>query len=247
MSNVVFVSITKWDEFNYREDRKNYSWFKFSNDYFTDDKTLGWSVGAKIVFIYLLCARSKTDSEVVLVNVDKLAFCLKYTVEESLIHIEELELHAVLRRHDGAVKPSSRHVEERRRDKKREDGGGKPKSKNQQTEQHPIVKAWKANRGTLGDVRGVSANRLKHINARWEDSPSEEIWNQIVTRIAASPFCNGENDRNWKADFDFLIKPDTADKVLEGKYDPRGKSVSRKRDYSSDEIKAINEGRDACV
>jgi hypothetical protein len=36
----------------------------------------------------------------------------------------------------------------------------------------------------------------------------------------ASPFCRGETgDRGWRASFDFLLKPDTATKVLEGKYD----------------------------
>lgn len=48
---------------------------------------------------------------------------------------------------------------------------------------------------------------------------SAEKW-EVVCRIANnSRFCAGENDRGWKADFDFLIKADKATNVLEGRYD----------------------------
>ena len=32
----------------------------------------------------------------------------------------------------------------------------------------------------------------------------------------------GENDRNWRADFDWIMKPTNMCKVLEGKYDDKG-------------------------
>jgi hypothetical protein len=40
-----------------------------------------------------------------------------------------------------------------------------------------------------------------------------------VKRIASSAFCTGTNDRGWRATPDWLLRPDTAAKVLEGKYD----------------------------
>lgn len=49
-----------------------------------------------------------------------------------------------------------------------------------------------------------------------------EGWEGIIRRIAASPFCRGQNERGWVADPDFLLRPGTAAKVLEGKYDARG-------------------------
>lgn len=88
----------------------------------------------------------------------------------------------------------------------------------------PLVEIWNQHRGSLAAVRGASATRLKHAESRWSENPSTEYWAEIVTRIARSPFCQGNNDRGWKADFDFLIRPDTQHKVLEGKYDSKTKT-----------------------
>lgn len=38
-----------------------------------------------------------------------------------------------------------------------------------------------------------------------------------------SNFLTGDNDRNWKADFDFMIRPDKAVSILEGKYNNKKK------------------------
>lgn len=51
--------------------------------------------------------------------------------------------------------------------------------------------------------------------------------------MSRSAFLRGEkNDpngthKNWKADFDFFLKPDTHAKVAEGKYDDKGGSFSK--------------------
>jgi hypothetical protein len=50
-------------------------------------------------------------------------------------------------------------------------------------------------------------------------------WRLILGRINASPFCLGQNDRGWKADVEFFLRPDTATKVLEGKYDAKAGSA----------------------
>ena len=89
-----------------------------------------------------------------------------------------------------------------------------------------LVGIWNENRGALPEAKGVSKNRLAQIRARLVEEPDPLVWASIVQRIAASPFCCGENDRGWRASFDWLIQPDTLLKVLEGKYDPtaRGKN-----------------------
>jgi hypothetical protein len=61
--------------------------------------------------------------------------------------------------------------------------------------------------------------------ARLRERPLEE-WRPIFQRINASDFCRGQNDRGWIATFDWALQPDTAAKVLEGKYDNRTKVVS---------------------
>ncbi len=84
-----------------------------------------------------------------------------------------------------------------------------------------LAQVWNQNRGALPEVRGCSGTRRKRAESRWREEPSAEYWATTVQRIARSPFCSGDNDRGWRADFDFLIQPETRHKVEEGKYDSR--------------------------
>jgi hypothetical protein len=71
--------------------------------------------------------------------------------------------------------------------------------------------------------RELTSKRRRHIKARLTESPLD-TWRAIFERIQASAFCRGENDRGWRASFDWVIgSPDVAVKVLEGKYDDRTK------------------------
>jgi hypothetical protein len=86
----------------------------------------------------------------------------------------------------------------------------------------PLAMIWNSHRRNLPEAKGCSGQRRKGADERWREKPETEYWANIVRRIADSEFCNGKNDRGWKADLDFLIRPDTQHKVLEGKYDNRG-------------------------
>lgn len=78
---------------------------------------------------------------------------------------------------------------------------------------------WNENRSpSLAEVRLCSATRRKHALNRWREHPSREFWLEVIEGINSSSFCMGSNDRGWKADFDWLVRPGTAEKVLEGKY-----------------------------
>lgn len=74
---------------------------------------------------------------------------------------------------------------------------------------------------TFTPVKGLSPQSTRHKNAvaRWREKPDESYWIQVVQRINDSKFCNGDNDRGWMADFEFLVRPDVHHRVLEGKYD----------------------------
>lgn len=77
---------------------------------------------------------------------------------------------------------------------------------------------WNAGCGTLPQCIELGTERRRHAQQRLKDRPLEQ-WVSVVARIRESAFCNGQNDRGWRATFDWLIRPDTAAKVLEGKYD----------------------------
>jgi hypothetical protein len=67
----------------------------------------------------------------------------------------------------------------------------------------------------------MSKKRERQARARLRERVLSQ-WRDVITRIARSKFCSGENDRGWSASPDWLLQPDTAAKVLEGKYDNRG-------------------------
>jgi len=78
---------------------------------------------------------------------------------------------------------------------------------------------WKHEGLSAVEESGPASLRMRQAKARWDERPEEEYWVKVILRINKSTFCLGENSRGWKADFGFLIRPDTAAKALEGKYD----------------------------
>jgi hypothetical protein len=70
-------------------------------------------------------------------------------------------------------------------------------------------------------VISITEKRKPHIRARWEQFEGNiQTFETAFTKLEESEFCKGNNDRRWKASFDWLIANDTnLVKVLEGKYD----------------------------
>ncbi len=70
-------------------------------------------------------------------------------------------------------------------------------------------------------LRSLSANRKKTIKARWQQYGQEiEVFKELFTLAEDSSFLKGQNDRQWKADFDWLLNDANMAKVLECKYNP---------------------------
>lgn len=67
-------------------------------------------------------------------------------------------------------------------------------------------------------VLKTSGQRLKQATLRWKENPNKLYWGNILEIITQSDFLKGLNDRSWVADFDFLIRPGTDTRILEGKY-----------------------------
>jgi len=83
-----------------------------------------------------------------------------------------------------------------------------------------LIEIWNDNCGPLAKVKSANSKRLRLIATRWREL-DELQWVEVVQRLSRSNFCTGQNDRGWRADFDFLLKADTATKTLEGRYDNR--------------------------
>ena len=70
-------------------------------------------------------------------------------------------------------------------------------------------------------VRSLSESRKKAIKARL-NTYSLDDFKTVFENAEASSFLKGKNDRNWSANFDWLIADKNMAKVLEGNYADKG-------------------------
>jgi predicted phage replisome organizer len=98
-------------------------------------------------------------------------------------------------------------------------------------------------------IRSLSEARKKAIHARLK-TYSMEDFKTVFENAESSSFLKGKNDRNWSANFDWLIADKNMAKVLEGNYADKGRRFGRKenlpdwfgqRDLSEDELQAIKQ------
>lgn len=106
-----------------------------------------------------------------------------------------------------------------------------------------LAQLWNVNRHpAMPEIRIAS---LKSGSPRWvraksrlAEEPSLDFWGGVIQRIARSSFCRGENDRHWRANFDWLVKRETATKALEGLYDDNKRSKPARKFLNIEELDA---------
>jgi uncharacterized protein YdaU (DUF1376 family) len=84
-----------------------------------------------------------------------------------------------------------------------------------------VIEAWNdlaVDRG-LPKVSKVTEARRRQVQARIKEYPDAGDWSKALSAIDKSKFLCGDNDRGWRANFDFLLQPSTFIKLLEGTYD----------------------------
>ncbi|MCL1689620.1 helix-turn-helix domain-containing protein [Elizabethkingia anophelis] len=79
----------------------------------------------------------------------------------------------------------------------------------------------------LPKVQIVGETRKKAIKARIKDVGIEKV-KEVIKMTSESSFLNGENNRNWSADFDWIMKPTNFTKILEGNYRNRTNGHNQK-------------------
>lgn len=92
---------------------------------------------------------------------------------------------------------------------------------------------------SLERVKNITKNRAETINDSLK-AYSLDDFKKVFEKAERSDFLKGNNDRNWSASFDWLIKEDNMAKVLKGKYDKNKQSnkfcnfPQRQYDFSND-------------
>jgi hypothetical protein len=82
-----------------------------------------------------------------------------------------------------------------------------------------VMEAWNAMAVTCGLSQAVKLTdpREKSTRCRIEDYGREKIA-EAMALIPSRNWLLGDNDRQWKADFEWFIRPDSIAKLLEGNY-----------------------------
>lgn len=111
-----------------------------------------------------------------------------------------------------------------------------------------VVELYNSICKSFPSVRSLSEARKKAIKARMKTYTMEDL-KKVFQNAEASSFLKGKNDRNWSANFDWMIADKNIAKILEGNYADKPSRYGRKemvpswcqeRELDEEEIAAIH-------
>lgn len=97
-----------------------------------------------------------------------------------------------------------------------EDKANKPEISNKPQQ---LADRYNAICTNLPRVVRLTDKRRRAVRLIHDKGYTPEQLDEAFRRAQSSSFCAGQNDRHWKADFDWLLNENNLVKVLEGKYD----------------------------
>ena len=92
-----------------------------------------------------------------------------------------------------------------------------------------VIKKW--NDIGLNVVRNIKGKRLDSLHARIKEYSKDDVLT-VIENVKYSDFLKGNNNRNWTADIDWILKPNNFIKVLEGNYN-KGKEHEKRKEIPS--------------
>jgi hypothetical protein len=95
-----------------------------------------------------------------------------------------------------------------------------------------VVAAWNAIRPIAGLpgvelCKTITAKRRVALGQRIKTAWWRDNWQAALAAVADSTFCHGGGKEGWRAGLDWFLRPDTAAKLLEGKYADREQGNGR--------------------
>lgn len=81
-----------------------------------------------------------------------------------------------------------------------------------------FIEWFNSNCGNIPKIVKFSNKRKRLLKSFLKENTKDDLF-KCCEKIFLSDFCNGKNDRGWKADIEFIINPSNTAKILEGKYD----------------------------
>jgi len=85
---------------------------------------------------------------------------------------------------------------------------------------------FNSNCGSMSKIQVLSDSRKKKISILIKKFSKEDFM-KVIEKSKESNFMQGENDREWKADFDWILNQTNFIKILEGNYDNKKTSTTK--------------------
>ena len=106
--------------------------------------------------------------------------------------------------------------------KRKEDKRIEENKKRIEENRNTVVEIYNSHCFNLPQIQKITDKRKKSIDAFIKEFTLEQF-EEICNIANYSEFLTGNNDRKWKADFDFIMRIDKATAILEGKYNNTSK------------------------
>lgn len=238
---MILITIKNWDEYNPRKDVKSASWFRFDNSFFTNPTFFESSSDTKMVWCYLLCYASqkmkgefKMDAGMIaaLLRIEKKAVedALAFLKKVDCIDFEEKETKASnfstiefdrinqsnISFSSATNERTNEHNERTNEDSETSSGTIVPPDL--------VIDYWNEFEN-LEKVKSKTPERKAKIKAaskKHDFLKTLEGFKAFFETVNSTPFLIGQNDRGWKANFDWVLKPANAVKIHEGNYKKLG-------------------------
>lgn len=171
----VEVEVLNWESHNERRDRKNYVWFKFENNFFSDAKIHHLTLEGKMMFIYLLCEASKKSSSRVLLHFNRILVDMGLSKKKTLEILSTLEeIGLIARQFQATAGGCQATAAVMSLDKKREEEIAGSRDKRELPAEHdvvPIVSGLESI-GAILQERGVTFK----VQAQWVEAYPDPPW-----------------------------------------------------------------------
>ena len=106
---------------------------------------------------------------------------------------------------------------------KEEDKADKPPRPSSPKDIEKVVDLYHSICKSFPKLKAMPDSRKKSIKARL-GTYGMDTFRDVFTKVEASDFLRGQNDRKWAATFDWIIKESNFAKILDGNFDNKGES-----------------------
>lgn len=223
------IKISNWDKYNPRKDLKSLTWIRLDGDIGFSESLFGLSVNAKWLWIFLLSYSSKKNSgdfsieKKYLSHHSGIKICELDDLLQDLFRNGLLLINTVSSRtrsdSPGNVTDTIENVSYERTIRTNEhsipvcNGPLVSDEVDQEIEESSlsadaIAEIWNivAKPNMLPCVKiPLSKDRIKQMQKPMKEFTEIRDWEKIIEQIQENPFNLGENERKWKANFDWLF------------------------------------------